>query len=121
VPISLGRIETMNTPKGNTGQLLPLQTTIGAGQDKQIDLLFDGPRRKLVQITLRNNAVLNAHKAAVPIVIHCVAGGGTLKLGDDPETVELTLGVLVTLEPNVVHEVSGKPSVSILLTQFTDR
>lgn len=96
-------------------QVLPLQTTIGPGKDKQVDLLFDGPARKIVQITLRNHAVLNEHRAAVPITIQCVAGSGTLTAGD---ALQLTQGVLVTIEPNVLHEIKAQPEVSILLSQF---
>ena len=101
-------------------RILPLQTTIGPGKDKQVEQLFAGSRRKLVQITLRNNAILGAHKAAVPITIQCVAGSGTLTAGEATEAVELTPGVLVTLEPNLVHEIAAQPAVSILLTQFTE-
>ena len=104
-----------------TMQILPLQTTIGMGKDKQVEQLFLGPFRKLVQITLRNGAVLDAHKAAVPITIQCVAGSGTLSVGDAAKVVELTPGVLVTIEPNVIHEIKAHPAVSILLTQFVDR
>ena len=102
-------------------QILPLQLTIGIGKDKQVEPLFDGPRRKLVQITLRNDAILNGHQAAVPITIHCVAGSGSLTAGDAPESIELKPGVLVTIEPHVTHEIKSHPAVSILLTQFTDK
>ena len=105
----------------NNMTVVPLVTGLPAGPDKEATKLFEGPRRRLVQITLRNGAVLAAHKAAVPITIHCVAGGGRLMLGDSGESMELAPGVLVTLEPNVVHEVKGQPAVSILLTQFTDQ
>ena len=103
-------------------QVLTLQTTIGEGRDTQMDLLFAGPRRKLVQITLRNGAVLGAHKAPVPITIQCVAGGGTLSAGGEEEQTELQLmpGTLVTLEPNIVHQIAAQPAVSILLSQFTE-
>ena len=97
-------------------RILPLQTEIGDGKDKQVDVLFEGPRRKLVQITLRRSAILNAHKAPVPIAIHCIAGQGAFTAGG--QTVELQPGVLITLGPDIVHEVAGQPSVSILLTQF---
>ncbi len=97
-------------------QSLPLQTVIADGpekqKDKQVELLFTGPRRKIIQITLRNQAILAAHKAPVPITIQCISGRGTL-LG-----VELAPGTLVTLEPNEQHEVRAAPEVSILLTQF---
>jgi quercetin dioxygenase-like cupin family protein len=99
--------------------LVPLQTNIGEGKDKQVDQLFTGPRRKLIQITLRNGAALDRHTAPVPITIQCVAGNGTFFAGDRGEPVSLTPGVLLTLEPNVPHEVKANPAVSILLTQFT--
>lgn len=101
--------------------ILPLQTTIGPGPDTQTVPLFKGPRRTLVQITLRNGATLSAHKAAVPITIHCVAGSGTLTVAGRESPLALAPGVLVTLEPGVVHEVVASPAVSILLTQFTER
>ena len=100
-------------------KILPLRVPLEEGKDKQVDLLFDGPRRKLVQITLRNGAILNRHSAAVPITIQCVSGTGTLAVGETGETVQLSAGVLVTIEPNIVHEIKSSPAVSILLTQFT--
>ena len=105
----------------NPMTVLALQSSIEPGADKQVVSLFTGPRRTLVQITLRNSATLAAHKAAVPITIHCVAGSGTLTVSDPGAVVPLKPGVLVTLEPGVVHEIVAAPSVSVLLTQFTDR
>jgi len=102
-------------------QVLALQTTIGTGKDKQIEQLFHGPRRKILQITLRNNAILDEHKAAAPITIQCVAGKGALKAGDAGESIDLTPGLLVTIESNIAHEVKGLPAVSILVCQFTDQ
>lgn len=102
-------------------QKLNLQTKIGDGNDKEITPLFDGERRKIIQITLRNRAVLESHKAAEPITIQCVAGKGLLIVGEDKEEVELKEGVLVTIEPNVVHEVRSSPKVSVLLTKFKEK
>lgn len=101
--------------------ILAMQPAIEPGTDRQVVPLFTGPRRTLVQITLRNEATLAAHKAPVPITIHCVAGSGTLTLPGQGPAVPLKPGVLVTIEPGVVHEIVASPSVSILLTQFTDR
>ena len=101
-------------------QSLALQTTIGPGKEKQIEQLFSGPRRKIIQITLRDSAILDAHKAAVPITIQCIAGSGTLRVDDGGESIELKPGILVTIEPNVVHEINASPAVSILVSQFTD-
>jgi quercetin dioxygenase-like cupin family protein len=105
----------------NPMTVLALQSVLGPGADKEVVSLFTGPRRTLVQITLRNGATLAAHKAAVPITIHCVAGSGTLTVSDPRAAVPLKPGVLVTLEPDVAHEIVAAPSVSVLLTQFTDR
>lgn len=110
-----------SAPKENPMKVLALQSSIEPGGDKQVVSLFTGSRRTLVQITLRNGATLAAHKAPVPITIQCVVGSGTLTLKDEGTSVSLTPGVLVTLEPGVVHEIVAAPSVSVLLTQFTDK
>ena len=102
-------------------QKLNLQTKIGDGKDKEVTPLFDGERRKIVQITLRNKAILDAHKAAEPITIQCVAGKGLLIVGEEKEEVELKEGVLVTIEPNVVHEIRALSKVSVLLTKFKEK
>ena len=102
-------------------QKLNLQTKIGDGKDKEVTPLFDGDRRKIVQITLRNKAILDAHKAAEPITIQCVAGKGLLIVGEEKEEVELQEGVLVTIEPNVVHEIRALSKVSVLLTKFKEK
>ncbi len=97
---------------------LDLQTEIGEGKDIESHLLFDGARRKIMQITLRRDAVLKAHKAAEPITIQCVSGTGELIDIIKNENYELFTGVLIIVEPEVVHEVRALPEVSILLTKF---
>lgn len=114
-------ITTPDAARQNSMTILALQTAIEPGTDRQVVPLFTGPGRTLIQITLRNGATLSAHKAPVPITIHCVAGGGTLTLPGQGPAVPLKPGVLVTIEAGVVHEIVASPSVSILLTQFTDR
>lgn len=97
---------------------LNLQTEIGDGRDIESNLLFDGARRKIIQITLRRSAVLKAHQAAEPITIQCVAGAGELLDVSRNEIHELSPGALITVEAEVVHEVRALPEVSILLTKF---
>ncbi len=99
---------------------LNLKIEIGEGKDIESSLLFDGARRKIMQITLRQNAVLKAHKAAEPITIQCVAGAGELLDVTKDETHKLSPGALITVEPEVVHEVRALPEVSILLTKFRE-
>ena len=99
---------------------LNLQTEIGEGKDTEISLLFNGVRRKIMQITLRRKARLNAHQAVEPITILCVAGEGDLIDVKRKEHYKLSPGVLITVEPEIVHEVRALPEVSILLTKFTE-
>jgi quercetin dioxygenase-like cupin family protein len=97
---------------------LNLQIEIEAGKDIESHVLFDGRQRKIMQITLRRNAIMKAHKAAEPITIQCVAGAGKLLDVSSNETHELSPGALITVEPEVVHEVRALPEVSILLSKF---
>ncbi len=97
---------------------LNLKTEIGAGKDVESHLLFDGAHRKIMQITLRQNAVMKAHQAAEPITIQCVAGAGELLDVSGNEIHKLFPGVLITVEPEIVHEVRALPEVSILLSKF---
>lgn len=99
---------------------LNLQTEIGEGKETEVTLLFDGARRKIMQITLRRNAVLKAHQATEPITVQCVAGTGDFLDVSKNEIYTLSPGVLLTLEAEVVHEVRALPDVSILLTKFKD-
>jgi quercetin dioxygenase-like cupin family protein len=111
-------VGTVIAENGSRMKTLNLETEIGEGKGKHVEVLFEGPRRQIVQITLRNNGVLDSHKAAEPITIQCVAGEGTMSVGEEKQSVELTPGVLVTIEPNTIHEIHGQPAVSILLSRF---
>lgn len=61
---------SITTPDAGAGRnpmtVLALRSSIEPGADKQVVSLFTGPRRALVQITLRNGATLEPHKAAWP-------------------------------------------------------
>ena len=93
-----------------------MKTALEPGPDKVVTVLFDGPRRKLIEITLRNDAALSAHKAPEPITIQCIAGQGALAVGD--ESVVLSPGVIVTLEANEIHAVEAQPALILLITRF---
>ena len=99
---------------------LKLKTDIQEGKDIEVEALFDGSRRKIVQITLRQNAILKAHKAAEPITIQCIVGEGVLLDVEKEVEFDLKPGVLVTVEPNVVHEIRAKQEVSMLLSRFKE-
>lgn len=99
---------------------LNLLTEIGEGKDIESQLLFDGARRKIRQITLRRKAIMKAHQAAEPITIQCVAGAGELLDVSENEIYKLFPGAFVTVEPEVVHEVRSLPEMLILLTKFRE-
>ena len=99
---------------------LNLQIEIGEGKDIESNLLFDGARRKIIQITLRRSAILKAHRAVEPITVQCVAGAGDFLNVSENEIYKLSPGALLTVEPQVVHEVRALPEVSILLTKFKE-
>ena len=97
---------------------LNLKTEIDEGLGTDVNTLFEGPGRKLVQITLRGGGILKAHKSAEPITVQCVAGKGLFVEIESGEEICLEPGVLLTVEADVVHEVRAEPEVSILLTKF---
>lgn len=89
--------------------------------DKQVKQLFTGPRRKLIEIQLKNRAIVPRHRAKEPITVLCLSGSGIFRAGEMlDEEQRLTPGTLVTLEPEIDHEVSADPEVQILVTKFTD-
>lgn len=101
-------------------KVLDIQMATGEGKDKEVKVLFEGERRKIAQLTLRNGKKLESHSVEEPITIQCVAGNGEVIImdGDKTESIELKPGTFVTVECNVMHDVIGKPSVSILLIRF---
>lgn len=88
-------------------------------KDKEVSELFNGPFRRIVEVQLRNNAVLTRHKADVPITVYCLSGNGIFSAGADlDDSRELQAGTLITLEANVEHEVIADPALHILVSKF---
>jgi len=116
---------TANSIKAQTKRpykVIEVTNEIADGKEKEVNLLFEGERRKIVQLTLRNGKNLEGHSAKEPIVIQCVAGEGELIINnaEDSNTIKLLPGTFVTVESNVIHDVIGKPSVSIVLIRFLE-
>jgi len=114
---------TANSIKAQTKRpykVIEVTNEIADGKEKEVNLLFEGERRKIVQLTLRNGKNLEGHSAKEPIVIQCVAGEGELIINnaEDSNTIKLLPGTFVTVESNIMHDVIGKPSVSIVLIRF---
>ncbi len=100
---------------------LELREISRSEKPKEVKELFNGTRRHLIEVTLRNNAILTRHKAAEPITVLCLAGNGTFRAGHDLEDEEkLVAGTLLTLEAAVEHEVVAEPELRLLITKFKE-
>jgi quercetin dioxygenase-like cupin family protein len=96
-----------------------LDTTVIHHKPFEITELFDGERRRLLEIKLSEGEILKKHKAAEPITIFCISGNGTFKAGEDlAEEIELKSGTFLTLEADIMHEIKAKPELRLLLTKF---
>ena len=90
-------------------------------KDKEVNELFNGPFRKLVEVRLQNGATLSKHKANEPITVFCVSGNGVFRAGSDLEDpFVLHAGALITLEAGVEHEVVAEPALHLIVTKFKD-
>ena len=90
-----------------------------AEKTKDVKEIFNGSRRRMVEVTLRNNDVLSQHKASEPISVLCLGGNGRFLAGADLEESQvLRPGTLLTLEADVYHEVLAEPELHILVTKF---
>ncbi len=101
-------------------KMLDIKNEIDSGKDKEIKMLFEGTRRKIVQLTLRNEMNLKWHNVSEPITIQCITGEGEMLIKSEyqTDTLKLLPGTFITLDPLINHDIIGKPSVSILLIRF---
>ena len=98
---------------------LALDKISATEKPKEAKQVFNGTRRQLLKIELRNNEVLSRHKAAEPITVFCLAGNVTFRAGRDLEDEQkLVAGTLITLAAEVEHEVTAEPDISLLVTKF---
>lgn len=98
---------------------LDLTGTIAFDSNKEVNKLFDGPFRTLLEVRLQNGAVLSKHKATEPITVLCLSGKGVFRAGsamDDEQ--DMRPGTLITLEADIEHEVVADPAIRILVTKF---
>lgn len=87
--------------------------------DKTVTKVFEGGRRRLISIRLRNGAVLPKHKAPEPITVLCIDGEGTFYAGESLEdSQKMKRGTLVTLASGVEHEARAEPELNLLVTRF---
>ena len=73
-----------------------------AEQGKEVAEIFNGSRRRMVEVQLTGGTVLSEHHAAEPITVQCLAGSGTFRAGGSLEVSQkLVPGTLITLEAGV--------------------
>jgi quercetin dioxygenase-like cupin family protein len=100
---------------------LDLGDTAATAKPKEVKELFNGARRRLLEIKLRDGEVLAKHQAAEPITVLCLAGSGVFRAGEDlSDEQTLVAGTLVTLEGGVAHEVEATPALDLLVTKFKE-
>src|SRR5215213_5413794 len=94
---------------------------VKSAKNKEVRELYNGARRRMVEVKLRENAVLTKHKASEPISVLCLSGKGTFTAGANLEDrLELSAGVLLTLDAGIEHEVAAEPEIHLLVTKFKD-
>ncbi|MDZ7764427.1 MAG: hypothetical protein U5K00_08375 [Melioribacteraceae bacterium] len=80
--------------------------------------MFNGSRRKIVQLTLNDGKSLGSHTVTMPFMVYCVAGEGELILGKNEKNIELKPGKMVTVEADIPHDVIGKLDLSVVVIRF---
>ena len=91
----------------------------GVADGKTLNELFNGPFRRIVEVSLRDGAVLARHHALEPITVYCVSGSGVFTAGTHLEdSHDLRPGTLITLDAGVEHEVSAEPDLHLIVSKF---
>ena len=96
--------------------------TADSDKDKEVNQLFNGAFRAIIEVRLQNGAILSKHKANEPITVFCLSGKGVFRAGIDLEdSLDLRAGTLLTLEGGgVEHEVVADPALHLIVTKFKD-
>ncbi|MEP6903887.1 MAG: hypothetical protein ABJA66_19345 [Actinomycetota bacterium] len=88
-------------------------------KDKEVREIYNGANRRMIEVKLRDKAVLTRHKTPEPISVLCLSGKGVFTAGANLEDkLDLSAGVLLTLEGGIEHEVSAAPEIHLLVTKF---
>ena len=100
-------------------QNFELGTMSASAETKKLNEIFNGSRRRIIEVKLYNNDCLAKHKAKEPITVFCLAGKGFFRAGANLEDeLNLQAGTLITLDAEVEHEVIAAPELHLLVTKF---
>lgn len=90
-------------------------------KDKEVREIYNGAKRRMIEVKLREHSVLTKHKTPEPISVLCLSGKGIFTAGANlEEKLDLSAGVLLTLEGGIEHEVIAEPEIHLLVTKFKD-
>ena len=90
-------------------------------KNKEINVLFNEERSKVIEVKLFNGEILAKHSTPSPIMVLCLSGNGIFKAGENlEEEQKLTQGALIYLEKEIMHEVVAGPDLRILVTKFSE-
>ena len=93
-----------------------LSVDLEVGPAKEVRVLLEDERRKLVRITLRGGEILREHRAMHPITVQVLAGRGQMRIGT--ESAPTQAGQLWPISAGVLHEVTAEPAISLLVSFF---
>jgi len=103
----------------NFEAILELADADQSVDDNVVTKLFEGERRRILGIRLKNRAILPKHKAPEPITVLCLDGEGTFYAGNElEESQKMHRGTLLMLAANVEHEARAEPEFHLLVTRF---
>lgn len=92
-----------------------------SGEAGNIELkeLFNDPFRRIVEVRLKDGAVLSKHKALEPITVLCLGGKANFLAGSELEDEQrLLAGTLIELGAGIEHEVVADPAVHLIVTKY---
>ncbi len=102
----------------NDYKVVNFATTIEDGDALQKNLLLKNAENVIANVILRNGKALGVHTEKNAFWILGTAGKGKLVLGKNEKTIELKPGVLVTVKPEIPHNVIADTDLSILVIKF---
>lgn len=111
----------MEQQVGGTISKIDVELDNRLDQEKELGVreLINDERRRVLAISIRAGSMLKRHRASEPITVLCTMGYGRFRAGAGlDDSVEISAGTLVALDPEIDHEVTADSDLGILVTRF---